>query len=144
MYCRLCINCSPVPHAATTFVLVFQHLHEFIVTWRICRTMYCRLCMLIVTEPVIECVCWGVLTPHPFPLAGSLTVYAKTTVHSSPDSSMFLKDELMKGALALQCMCRVGMLGNQFNKRLKVFCSMQFTVPSTMDLRENHSLVLKI
>jgi hypothetical protein len=49
---------------------------------------------LIDTEPA-ECLCvcvtgerrWGLLYPPPL-LAGSVTIYAKTTVNFSPDSSM--------------------------------------------------------
>jgi hypothetical protein len=51
---------------------------------------------LTVTEPASECatvcVCvgggGGLLYPTPLPLAGSVTIYAKTTVHCSPGSSM--------------------------------------------------------
>jgi hypothetical protein len=47
---------------------------------------------LIITEPASECVCFGwggmVAIPTPFPLAGSITINAKTTVHCPPDSSM--------------------------------------------------------
>ncbi len=44
---------------------------------------------LIVTEPASECVRrgWGAAI-SPLPLAGSVTIHAKTTVHCSPDSSM--------------------------------------------------------
>ncbi len=50
---------------------------------------------LIVTEPAIECVCWGT-NPTPLPTSRFLNNICKDEVHSSPDSSMFLKDELMK------------------------------------------------
>jgi hypothetical protein len=47
---------------------------------------------LIVMEPASECVCVerGGRLPQPFPLpqACSVIIYAKTTVHCSPDSSM--------------------------------------------------------
>jgi hypothetical protein len=51
---------------------------------------------LIVTEPASECVCvWreaGAAKPPPLPhtLAGSLTIYAKTTVDCYPDSSTYV------------------------------------------------------
>jgi hypothetical protein len=40
---------------------------------------------LIVMEPANECV---YLAPPSIPVAGSVTIYAKTTVHCSPGSSM--------------------------------------------------------
>jgi hypothetical protein len=49
---------------------------------------------LIATEPAIVFVCvrGGLVIPPPFPppprLADSVTIYAKTTVHCSPDSFM--------------------------------------------------------
>ncbi len=49
---------------------------------------------LIVTEPVSECVYvegmegGGVNLQPSLPLAGSVTIYAKTTVHCSPGSSV--------------------------------------------------------
>jgi hypothetical protein len=44
---------------------------------------------LIVTEPSSECVCvGGGATPTTPPTSRSVTIYAKTTVHCSPDSSM--------------------------------------------------------
>ncbi len=50
---------------------------------------------LIATEPAIACVfvCvgGGGAIPHPFPLAVSVTIYAKTTMHCSPDYSMLLR-----------------------------------------------------
>jgi hypothetical protein len=55
------------------------------------REHYTVVFALIVTEPVSECVCvcgerldGGVATP----LAGFGTIYAKTTLHCSPGSSM--------------------------------------------------------
>jgi hypothetical protein len=44
---------------------------------------------LIVTEPARVCVWGGLLYMYPpLPLASSVTIQAKTTVHCSPDSSM--------------------------------------------------------
>jgi hypothetical protein len=51
---------------------------------------------LIVREPASECVCvfggggGGDATPPP-PLIGSVTIYVKTTVQSSPGSAMRIK-----------------------------------------------------
>jgi hypothetical protein len=57
-------------------------------TW---RTIHCA---LIDTDPASECMCVGgggvgllVATPSPS-LAGFATIYAKTTAHCSPGSSM--------------------------------------------------------
>jgi hypothetical protein len=44
---------------------------------------------LIVTGPVVSVVVWGVYCiPPPPPPSGFVTIYTKTTVHCSPDSSM--------------------------------------------------------
>jgi hypothetical protein len=61
---------------------------------------------LIVTETAGECVCVSVwrgagaalaLPPPTHPVAGSVDIYAKTTVDCSPDSSMRVMEKREKG-----------------------------------------------
>jgi hypothetical protein len=59
-------------------------------TW---KTMHCRLCINFYGTSYSECVCGGGGgdTLHPsLPLASSVRINAKTTVHCSPGSSMLL------------------------------------------------------
>ncbi len=56
---------------------------------------------LIDTDPASECVCveGGDATRSPFPLASSVTIYAKTIVHLSPGSSTVLSILILRNNL---------------------------------------------